>query len=45
MGEGEDEAKREQRARLLGLVERTLREIEETREALLTEIAGRKEKP
>lgn len=42
VGEEEDETKKkEERARLLKLVERTLKEIEETREALLAEIAGR----
>lgn len=45
MGEEGDEAKKEERARLLELVERAIKEIKEVREEVLAKITGREEKP
>jgi hypothetical protein len=42
MGEEEDETKKEERARLLELVERAIEEIKEARKEVLAKITGEK---
>lgn len=44
MSEEKNETRKEERTKLLEMIERAIKEIEDTREALLAEFAGRNEK-